>query len=51
MCYIFSGPVTCDSSKAAAVAAVSHIIGAVIDTNKLTGKFSFTWMPRKWCRI
>lgn len=34
ICYIFSGPVTCDSSKAAAVAAISHIVGAVIDTNR-----------------
>ncbi|KAK1357287.1 hypothetical protein POM88_050543 [Heracleum sosnowskyi] len=34
ICYIFSGPVTCDSSKAAAVAAISHIVGAIIDTNR-----------------
>lgn len=35
MCYIFSGPVTCDSSKAAAVAAISHILSVVIDTNRI----------------
>lgn len=35
MCYIFSGPATCDSSKAAAVAAISHILGAIIDTNRI----------------
>ena len=34
--YIFCGPVTCDSSKAAAVVAINHIAGAITDNTHRT---------------